>query len=175
MGGKGLPCGSKTMNEQQRKVTTGNQDSTEFSTVWKNIFHGVENFPGRALIISRSYAPLAALAGYRRAQGPRQREDALSRSLRSYGRAVVAAPPDHAAYGGCRECGFWRGGEAGGCGFPRLGFPPGAPLSEAPLSVCGSSAGGQTHPRSLTSFVHWGQPRGGQFRSLCRRPAGPLA
>ena len=43
----------------------------------------------------------------------------------------------------------WRGGEAGGCGFPRLGFPPGAPLSEAPPSFCGSSAGGQTHPRSL--------------------------
>lgn len=44
---------------------------------------------------------------------------------------------------------FKRGGEAGGCGFPRLGFPPGAPLSEAPPFHCGSSAGGQTHPRSL--------------------------
>ena len=31
------------MNEQQSKVTTGNQDSTGFSTVWKTFFHGVEN------------------------------------------------------------------------------------------------------------------------------------
>ena len=43
----------------------------------------------------------------------------------------------------------WRGGEAWGCGFPRLGFPPGAPLSEAPPFKCGSSAGGKTHPRSV--------------------------
>jgi hypothetical protein len=43
----------------------------------------------------------------------------------------------------------WRGGEAGGCGFPRLGFPPGAPFSEAPPFQRGSSAGGQTHPRSV--------------------------
>ena len=33
---------------------------------------------------------------------------------------------------GVRVCERRGGGEAGGCGFPRLGFPPGATLSEAP-------------------------------------------
>ena len=33
------------MRQQQPKVTTGNQDSTNFSTLWKNIFHSVEK-PG---------------------------------------------------------------------------------------------------------------------------------
>ena len=33
--------------------------------------------------------------------------------------------------------------------FPRLGFPPGAPFSEAPPFHCGSSPGGKTHPRSV--------------------------
>ena len=93
-----------------------------------------------------------------RAQGPRQREDALSRSLRGCGRAVVAAP--------AARCGFWRGGGAGPR-FPPPGFSPRRPPFPGlrPLGCghasgrkrppggapfeCGSSAGGQTHPRSV--------------------------
>ena len=63
---------------------------------------------------------------------------------------LPTAPP----CGGCRECGFWRGGEAGGCGFPRLGFPPGAPLSEAPPSTADHRPGGKPIPvHSLRSFT----------------------
>lgn len=46
----------------------------------------------------------------------------------------------------------WRGGEAWGCGFPRLGFPPGAPLSEAPpfrVRIIGRGA----NPSSFTHFI----------------------
>ena len=102
-----------------------------------------------------------------RAQGPRQREGALSRSLRGGGRAVEPAP--------AARCGFWRGGEAWGCGFPRLGFPPGAPLSEAPLSSADHRPGGKPIPVRSLALPHWGQPHGGHFRLWCRRPSGPPA
>ena len=108
----------------------------------------------------------------RRAQGPRQREDALSRSLRGCGRAVV---PRAASLRDARPVGFRRGGEAGGCGFPRLGFPPGAPLSEAPLSSADHRPGGKPIPVRSLALPHWGQPHGGHFRLECRRPPGPPA
>ena len=50
-------------------------------------------------------------------------------------RAVVPAPPDHAAYGGCRECGVWRGGEAWGAVSPALVFPPAPPFRRRPFRV----------------------------------------
>ncbi len=47
------------MNEQQSKVTTGNQDSTDFSTVWKSFFHGMENRRGQ-----RIFGPAATITYY---------------------------------------------------------------------------------------------------------------
>ena len=83
---------------------------------------------------------------------PRRRAPAVagSRHLLGCGRAVVAAPPDHAACGGCRECGnlfAQRGG--GGLRFPPPWFSPRRPLFGGAPFLCGSSAGGQTHPRSV--------------------------
>ena len=66
-----------------------------------------------------------------------------------------------------------RGGV--GCGFPRLGFPPGAPLSEAPLSSADHRPGGKPIPVRSLALPRWGQPHGGHFRLWCRRPSGPPA
>ena len=79
-------------------------------------------------------------------------------------RAVVPAPPDHAAYGGCRECGVWRGGEAWGAVSPALVSPPAPPFRRRPFRVrifgrwknpspfacCARSLGGN---RAAASFV----------------------
>ena len=62
-----------------------------------------------------------------------------------------------------------------GLRFPPPWFSPRRPPFGGAPFECGSSAGGKTHPRSLTSFVHWGQPHGGHFRLWCRRPSGPPA
>ena len=92
-----------------------------------------------------------------------------------------------------RGAGFdWRGGEAGGCGFPRLGFPPAPPFpglrpldsghasgrerppGGAPFE-CGSSAGGKPIPVHSLTLPHWGQPHGGQFCPFFRRPPPGLS
>ena len=52
-----------------------------------------------------------------------------------------------------------RGGV--GCGFPRLGFPPGAPLSEAPLSSADLRPVEKPIPVRLLRSLAGGQPRGG--------------
>ena len=74
-----------------------------------------------------------------------------------------------------RPVGFLYARRGGGwLRFPRLGFPPAPPFRGSPflLRFIGRW---KTHPRSLTSFVHWGQPHGGHFRLWCRRPSGPPA
>lgn len=130
-----------------------------FSTVWKTCFHGVENYSGLAHDVSRSYAPLAALAGDGARPGaapPRLRS--ASRLLRGCGRAVVPRAPDHAAYGGCRECGLFlarRGG--GGLRFPPPGFSPRRPLfGGAPFSARIIGRGANPSP-----FGRWRSLAGG--------------
>ena len=104
----------------------------------------------------------------RRAQGPRQREDALSRSLRGFGRAVV---PRAASLRDARPVAFCARRGGAGLRFPPPGFSPRRPPFEgAPFRVRIIGLG-QTHPRSLAALVHWGQPHGGHFRLLCRRPS----
>ena len=80
--------------------------------------------------------PLARVGGLRGEWGaPRDRANVAKTHMVMFPAGLAGAP----LYPGPLPCGtrgprvfFRRGGEAGGCGFPRLGFPPGAPLSEAP-------------------------------------------
>ena len=90
-------------------------------------------------------------------------------------RAVVPAPPDHAAYGGCRECGVWRGGEAWGAVSPALVSPPAPPFRRRPLFSADHRPGGKPIPVRSLALPRWGQPHGGHFRLWCRRPSGPPA
>jgi hypothetical protein len=143
-----------------------------FSTVWKTCFHGVENFSGLAHDVSRSYAPLAALAG----DGARPGAAPLACARRHVSCGAAGAPlspgSDHAAYGGCRECGILGGGEAGAA-VSRLGFPPGAPFRRRPFSAR-IIAGGKPIP-FVAGAPSLGQPHGGHFRLERRRPSGPPA
>lgn len=67
----------------------------------------------------------------------------LSRLLRGCGRAVVAATPDHAAYGGCRECGFFfcAAGRRAAAVSPALVSPPASPFRRRPFRGKGSEKG----------------------------------
>ena len=129
----------------------------DFSTLWKKVFHGVENSSGRAFRVSRSYAPLAALAGdgARPGSAPGFAALRLSRTLRGW-RARRCSRSR------LRGAGFGAAGRRGAAVSPALVFPPAPPFRRRPLfmRIIGR---GKTHPRSLTSFVHWGQPHGGQF------------
>ena len=72
--------------------------------------------------------------GCRRAQGPRQREDALSRLLRGYGHAVV---PRSASLRDARPVGFIQARRGGGrLRFPPPWFSPGSPIpGPAPVGL----------------------------------------
>ena len=119
------------------------------------------------LNVSMSYDSLAALAGVGARPGfaPGFASFACHVPCGAKGRAAVAAP--------AARCGVLLGaaGRRGAAVSPAWVFPPAPPFRRRPLSECGSSAGGQTHPRSLAALVHWGQPHGGHFRLLCRRPS----
>ena len=92
------------------------------------VFHGVENFLGLALLLSRSYEPLAALAGYEARPG----------AAPARGRAVTSPAGLRARRGTRSRCAVRVLARRGGVGlrFPPPGFSPRRPpFGGAPFSL----------------------------------------
>ena len=154
----------------------GPENAVFFTTFWRFEREGIRGpLPPSTRL---RWTGCCARGEYRRTQGPRQRENAWSRSLRGYVRRCPPGrfPTGRTARGfscaaGRREvaprtdaCALVRG-----CVFPRLSFSPALPFRGAPffMRIIGR---GRTHPRSLSSFVHWGATARRPFSSLLPPP-----